>query len=77
MTINWGALLLVSVATITAAISIVGLFALGVATLTMHQRARPSGAPAPVAATIAGYACLTASGLIAVYGLYLIILQFH
>lgn len=76
MTINWAALLLVAVATITAAISIVGLFALGVASLTMHQRSTTVGTPS-AAATVAGYACLAASGMIAIYGLYLIIPQFH
>ena len=58
MNINWGALLLVAVATITAAIAIVGLFSLGVAALTSAQRSR--GGPAATLPTVAGYACLTA-----------------
>jgi hypothetical protein len=75
VTINWAALGLVAVATITAAIAIVGLFSLGVAALTSAQRSRGgSGATLP---TVAGYACLAVSGLIAAYGLYLIIPQFH
>jgi hypothetical protein len=75
MTINWGALGLVAVSTITAAIAIVGLFSLGVAALTSAQRSR--GGTAATLPTVAGYACLGVSGLIAAYGLYLIIPQFH
>jgi hypothetical protein len=72
--INWGALALVAVATVVAAVSIVGLFSLGVAALTTeHARTGPTAA----LTTFAGYACITVSGLIAVYGLYLIIPQFH
>ena len=75
MIINWGALALVAVATVVAAVSIVGLFSLGVAALTTeHARTGPTAA---LTTTFAGYACITVSGLIAVYGLYLIIPQFH
>jgi hypothetical protein len=76
MTINWLALLLVAVATITAAISIVGLFALGVAALT-GQAGNGEAAPASDLAKAAGYGCLAVAGAIAVYGLYLIIPRFH
>jgi hypothetical protein len=75
MNINWGALGLVALATITAAIAIVGLFSIGVAALTSGQRAR--GGSAATLPTVAGYTCLTVSGLVAAYGLYLIIPQFH
>jgi len=75
MNINWAALVLVAVATITAAIAIVGLFSLGVAALTSGQRSR--GGSAAMLPTVAGYACLAVAGLIAIYGLYLIIPQFH
>jgi hypothetical protein len=77
MTINWGALILVAVVTITAAISIVGLFAVGVAALTVRQRSGGTDGTAPVLATVAGYSCLAVSGAIAAYGLYLIIPPFH
>lgn len=75
MTINWGALALVASATLIATMTIVGLFSLGVAALTSQQRARV-GAGGTVT-TVAGYACLAVSGLIAIYGLYLIIPQLH
>jgi hypothetical protein len=74
VTINWGALALVAVATVVAAVSIVGLFSLGVAAVTAHPRSR---AGAPGLTLVAGYACIAAAGLVAVYGLYLIIPQFH
>ena len=44
MTINWGALALVAIATVVAAVSIVGLFSLGVAAVTAHQRSRGGAA---------------------------------
>jgi len=75
MTINWGALGLVAVVTLTATLAIVGLFSLGVAALTSAHRARVG--PSGTVTAVAGYACLAVSGLIAVYGLYLIIPQFH
>ena len=76
MIIDWGALLLVAVVTITAAISIVGLFSLGVEALTAHRRP-DTNTPALVTASVAGYFCLAVSGVIALYGLYLIVPQFH
>jgi hypothetical protein len=73
MIINWGALGLVAMVTIVAAIAIVGLFSLGVAALNSRQRV--GGGSGTLA--VAGYGCLALSGLIAVYGLYLMIPQFH
>lgn len=75
MTINWGALVLVAAVTVAAAIGVVGLFALGVAAITTdssgHSEARR------VTNTVVGYGCLTIAGLLAVYGLYLIVPAFH
>jgi len=82
MTINWGALALVACATVVAAIAIVGLFALGVAALTAGsdrvggKTTTPSGSRLNLL-TVAGFACLGTAGLFALYGLYLIIPQFH
>ena len=45
MTINWGALALVAMATVVAAVSIVGLFSLGVA--AVRPTSGPVGAPPP------------------------------
>jgi len=76
MTINWGALALVAMATVVAAVSIVGLFSLGVAAVTAYQRSR-GGAAASSLTLVAGYACISAAGLIVVCGLYLIVPQLH
>jgi len=83
MTINWGALALVACATVVAAIAIVGLFSLGVAALTAgSDRAGRGEATAPSRSRLnlltgTGFACLGTAGLFALYGLYLIIPQFH
>ena len=86
MIINWGALALVACATVVAAISIVGLFSLGVAALTAGANKAAAGGDATVPTrtnsklnllTVAGFACLGTAGLFALYGLYLIIPQFH
>jgi hypothetical protein len=86
MIINWGALVLVACATVVAAISIVGLFSLGVAALTAGTDKAVAAGDAAVPTrttsrlnplTVAGYACLGTAGLFALYGLYLIIPQFH
>jgi hypothetical protein len=79
--INWEALALVGVTTVVAAIAVVGIFALGVTALT--SGAQPVGsngtvtAQPTVVARIAGYACIAVSGMLVLYGLYLIIPQFH
>ena len=59
-----------------AAISIVGIFSLGVAALTAADTRAASG-PSVGLTRIAGYACLAMAGLIALYGIYLIIPLFH
>lgn len=74
MNIDWASLALVAATTVVAAISIVGIFALGVAALT---HAPAGGARPSVVARLAGYACIGVAGLIALYGIYLIIPVFH
>ncbi len=75
MTIDWNSLLLVAVTTVVAAIAVVGIFSIGVLALTggNGETARTVG---PLA-RIAGGACVVISALLVVYGLYLIIPQFH
>jgi len=75
MNINWGALMLVAVTTLVAAIAVVGIFSLGVVALT--SGAGRAGAVPHVVARVAGYACIAVSGMLVLYGLYLIIPQFH
>lgn len=81
MTIDWAALGLVAVTTVVAAIAIVGIFSLGVVALTCNGNSslHTDGAHSQrsPAATLSGYACVALSGLLVLYGLYLIIPQFH
>ncbi len=84
--INWGAYVLVAVVSFAAAVLVVMFYALslrllatGTADDTESDGSVTSAAKAhrPVAATVGGYACLTISAAAVLYGLYLIIPQFH
>lgn len=74
MTIDWASLGLVAVTTVVAAVSIVGIFALGVAALT---HVPVTGGRPHRLARMAGHGCLAVAGLIALYGIYLIVPAFH
>jgi hypothetical protein len=76
MKIDWASLGLVAVTTVVAAISIVGIFSIGVAALTSAEARIASGRSAGPTRAV-GYACLGVAGLIALYGIYLIIPIFH
>jgi len=76
MKIDWASLGLVAVTTVVAAVSIVGIFALGVAALTHHPAGQGTTRGSAVARA-AGYACIGIAGLIALYGIYLIVPAFH
>lgn len=76
MKIDWGSLGLVAVVTIGAAMLVVGVVSLGLASLQTADRQVADGRPAGTA-RVAGYACVAAAGLMVLYGLYLIIPQFH
>jgi hypothetical protein len=87
MNIDWHSLLLVAITTVVAAIAIVGIFSLGVLALTGGNRGTAGSAdagpaeagPAQVGpgARLAGYACIGISALLVLYGLYLVVPQFH
>lgn len=75
MKIDWSALGLVAVVTVAATVVVVGVFSLGIAALTVSEnRAGTSGAST---AKGAAYACFAVAAAIVLYGLYLIIPQFH
>jgi hypothetical protein len=81
MIIEWASLGLGAVTTVAATVAVVGLVALGVKALvsgggTRIDQTGVELAPS-TAARIAGYTCLAVSGLLVIYGLYLIIPQFH
>jgi hypothetical protein len=90
MTINWLAFLIVFVASIVAACVVVTLFATGIRLLaTPPHGARPAGAARdeemddvegpqrPRRATVAAVALFVVAGLVALYGIYLIIPALH
>jgi len=81
MNIDWASLALVAITTVVAAVAIVGIFSLGVTALTSGGQDDSGGTvvhrPAQPIAKLAGYLCVGISGLLVLYGLYLIIPQFH
>jgi hypothetical protein len=75
MNIDWTSLLLVAVTTVVASLAVVGVFSVGVLTLTGGNHGDPGAVGRPV--RVAGTACVVVSALLVLYGLYLIIPQFH
>jgi len=76
MHIDWKSLGVVAGVSIVASVAIVAIVSLGIAALgAADGRAHAGGSP--VAARIAGWACIAAGGAIVLYGLWLIIPQFH
>ena len=76
MHIDWKSLGIVAAVSIGAAVIIVAIVALGIASLATADSRAEVTQPAGLARA-AGYACIGAAGLIVLYGLYLIIPQFH
>jgi len=76
MKIDWASLGLVAITTVVAAISIVGIFSIGVAALSSADARLAAGRGVGLT-RVAGYASLGTAGLIALYGIYLIIPAFH
>ena len=76
MNIDWGSLGVVAAVTIAVTLVVVGIVSLGIASLVTGDNQRMAGGSGS-AAKVVGYLCWGAAGLILVYGLYLIIPQFH
>ena len=76
MKIDWASLGLVALTTVVAAVSIVGVFSIGVVALTTATNRAAAGRSAGMS-RVAGYACLGVAALIALYGIYLIIPGLH
>ncbi|UFS59586.1 hypothetical protein [Subtercola endophyticus] len=84
--INWGAFVVVALVSFAAAVIVVIFYALSLRLLatgsaddTESDGTVTSSAAShrPLAATVGGYACLAVSAAAVLYGLYLIIPQFH
>jgi len=76
MHIDWSALAQVAIASLVFGVGIALLFAVGVTALSRRAVARERHSPAPVDTAIAGL-CFAACVAAVLYGLYLIIPQFH
>lgn len=71
--VDWGSFVLVFVVAFTASVLIVATYAFGLRLLG----AGPDRAHRPLTATVGAYACLAVGVAAVLYGLYLIIPQFH
>jgi hypothetical protein len=76
MHIDWKSLGVVAAVSIVASVAIVAIVSLGIAALGAADTKTQHGGYA-TAARIAGWACITAAATIVLYGLWLIIPQFH
>ncbi len=74
--IDWASLGLVAVTTVVAAVSIIGIFSIGVAALGAADTRVANGQRARTTRMV-GFACLAIAGMIALYGIYLIVPVFH
>lgn len=76
MDVKWGALGQVAVVSLGATIGVVLVFALGVRAWSARDAARATGGGG-TALTAAAGACFTACAAAVLYGIYLIVPQFH
>ncbi|MFC4035601.1 hypothetical protein ACFO3J_29650 [Streptomyces polygonati] len=76
MSIDWGSLAEVAVVSIGATVGVVVLFALGVRALDERESVRAEGGNGTFQQVSAG-ACFLVCACVVLYGLYLIIPQFH
>jgi hypothetical protein len=76
MKIDWASLALVALTTVVAAVSIVGIFSIGVVSLTTAASRAAAGRSVGLTRA-AGFGCIGIAALIALYGIYLIIPAFH
>jgi hypothetical protein len=72
MKIDWAALGSVFGVSLVVTVALVGLFTLGIAGLSRHERADAQGDSATLAVTGA-YACFAACAVAVGYGIYLIV----
>ncbi|HSU71746.1 MAG TPA: hypothetical protein VLI70_09840 [Micrococcaceae bacterium] len=72
--INWGAFLVVAVATLISAVVIVGLYATGV---RLYAVSVDEHVPSTRIARLAAYLCFALCAVGVLYGIYLIVPFFH
>jgi len=70
--IEWGSIALVFVVAMVASVAVVSVFSLGLRLLAVgEQGARP------MSATLGAYACIGLGAIAVLYGIYLVVPQFH
>jgi len=70
--VDWGSIALVFIVAMIASVGIVSVFSLGLRLLATGE---PGARPVP--ATLGAYACIGISALAVLYGIYLVVPQFH
>ncbi len=82
ISVDWGSIAFVFVATLVAAVAIVAIYSLGLRLLAIGSADDAPGVSSqrsarPPAATIGGFACIGIGAAAVLYGIYLVIPQFH
>ncbi len=78
MNIDWEALLIVTVVSIVATVGFMTLVSLGIRFVNgVKPSVRRDGAAEIPGLVTLGYVCIGAAGVLVLFGLYLIIPQFH
>jgi len=70
--IDWGSIAVVFIVAMIASVGIVSVFSLGLRLLATGE---PGARPVP--ATLGAYACIGVGALAVLYGIYLVVPQFH
>jgi len=71
--VDWGSFVVVFVVAFVAAVAVVGFYSLGLRLLSLG----PSPKQRPMPATLGGWVCIGIGAAAVLYGIYLIIPQFH
>lgn len=77
MSLDWTALGQVAAVSLAVTVAVVGVFALGVLGLARHDGAREKGGGTPTLSLTQAGLCFVACAAVVVYGIYLIVPQFH
>ncbi|MFE5918272.1 hypothetical protein ACWCQZ_18165 [Streptomyces sp. NPDC002285] len=77
MSLDWTALGQVAAVSLAVTVAVVGVFALGVLGLARHEGAREEGGGTSTPSLTQAGLCFVACAAVVVYGIYLIVPQFH
>ncbi|AQZ62368.1 hypothetical protein BKM31_13645 [[Actinomadura] parvosata subsp. kistnae] len=77
MDVKWGALGQVFVVSLAVSVAVVVVFSLGVMALSARRSVREHHGDGGSGAVVAATLCFTACAAVVLYGLYLIVPQFH